>query len=86
VLTDHAYVGLILDVIVAADQRHRGLGSTLMDAVVNHPALAGVGSLELTCQAALAGFYGRFGFTDQVGGSRLMRRTADPRLTGPRPA
>jgi hypothetical protein len=24
----------------------------------------------------------RWGFTDQVGGSRLMRRTADPRLTG----
>lgn len=79
-LTDDAYVALILDVIVAAPWRRRGLGAVLMRALVSHPRLAGVTSLELTCQPGLAAFYRRFGFTDQVGGSRLMRRTTDPRL------
>jgi GNAT superfamily N-acetyltransferase len=82
-LTDGAYVALILDVIVAADQRHQGLGAAVMDAMLAHPRLAGVASVELTCREGLVEFYRRFGFTDQVGGSRLMRRTDDPRLTDP---
>jgi GNAT superfamily N-acetyltransferase len=81
-LTDDAYVALVLDVIVAADRRREGLGATLMDAILRHPRLAGVASVELTCREGLVAFYRRFGFTDQVGGSRLMRRTSDPRLTG----
>ena len=85
VLTDDTYVALVLDVIVAADRRREGLGAMIMEAVFSHPRLAGVASVELTCQQGLAPFYRRFGFTDRVGGSRLMRRTADPRLTGPVP-
>jgi predicted GNAT family N-acyltransferase len=81
-LTDGAYVALVLDVIVAADLRGRGLGATLMEAMLGHPGLAGVGSVELTCRDPLVEFYRRFGFTDRAGGSRLMRRTDDPRLTG----
>jgi GNAT superfamily N-acetyltransferase len=83
VLTDGAYVGVILDVIVAAEWRRSGLGSTLMEAIVGHPRLAAVDSLELVCQPGLMAFYRRFGFTEQVGGSRLMRRTSDPALLGP---
>jgi GNAT superfamily N-acetyltransferase len=81
-MTDGVYVALVLDVIVASDQRHQGLGAAVMDAMLAHPRLAGVDSVELTCRAGLVEFYRRFGFTDQVGGSRLMRRTDDPRLTG----
>jgi GNAT superfamily N-acetyltransferase len=85
-LTDEAYVALVLDVIVAADRRGEGLGDAVMRAVLDHPRLAGVGSVELTCRPGLVEFYRRLGFTDQVGGSRLMRRTTDPRLIGPSPA
>ncbi|NEA33736.1 hypothetical protein G3I17_18985 [Streptomyces sp. SID13031] len=52
-----------------------------MDAVVQHPRLAGVRSIELVCRPDLVAFYRRWGFTDKVGRSGLMRRTTDPRLT-----
>lgn len=81
VLTDYTYVALILDVIVDDSHRGAGLGAALMDAVVGNPRLATVRSLELVCQPDLMPFYRRWGFTDQVGRSRLMRRTTDPRLT-----
>ncbi|MEV6106223.1 GNAT family N-acetyltransferase [Streptomyces sp. NPDC051940] len=82
VLTDFTYVALILDVIVAPGSRGAGWGARLMTAVVERPELAGVRSLELVCQPELVGFYERWGFTAQVGRSRLMRRTDNPRLTG----
>jgi GNAT superfamily N-acetyltransferase len=81
VLTDHVYIALVLDVVVAPETRGSGLGAMLMDAIVTHPALAEVKSLELVCQPELVAFYRRWGFSDQVGRSRLMRRTCDPRLT-----
>lgn len=82
VLTDDVCVAVVLDVIVAPDRRGSGLGALLMDAVVGHPRLAGVGSVELVCQPDLMPFYRRWGFTERVGGSRLMRRTTDPLLAG----
>jgi predicted GNAT family N-acyltransferase len=80
VLSDDTYVALVLDVIVANSARRAGLGGLLMDAIVSHPRLAVVQSLELVCQPDLMPFYRRWGFTEQVGQSRLMRRTSDPRL------
>jgi len=53
-----------------------------MDSLLARPPLPLVGSVELVCQPELRGFYRRWGFTDEVGASRLMRRTADPALTG----
>ncbi len=77
VLTDGVFLAVVLDVIVTEDARKRGLGENLMDAVLSHPQLAGVQSVELVCQPELVAFYRRFGFTDQVGHSRLMRKSAD---------
>jgi predicted N-acetyltransferase YhbS len=82
ILTDYTYVALVLDVIVDETHRGSGLGAALMDAVVHHPRLADVRSVELVCQPDLMPFYRRWEFTEEVGGSRLMRRTADPRLVG----
>jgi GNAT superfamily N-acetyltransferase len=81
VLTDYTYLAMVLDVVVSDDFRGSGLGAALMDAVIQHPRLTGVRSIELVCQPDLVPFYRRWGFTDAVGGSRLMRRTTDPRLT-----
>lgn len=80
VLTDDTYLAVVLDVIVAAAWRGRGLGAMLLDAVVGHRRVAGVASVELVCQPDLQPFYRRWGFTEQVGRSRLMRRTVDARL------
>lgn len=77
VITDDTYLAFVLDVIVAAESRHNGLGAMLMDAIVLHPRLAAVRSVELICQPEVIPFYRRWGFTDQVGQSRLMRRTSD---------
>lgn len=76
VLTDAMYVALVLDVVVAADRRASGLGRMLLDAIVGHPDLTAVQSLELVCQPDLVDFYRQWGFTDDVGRSQLMRRTS----------
>jgi predicted GNAT family N-acyltransferase len=75
-------LAVVLDVIVASGSRGSGLGAMLMDTVVGHPRLAGVRSIELVCQPDLVEYYRRWGFTERVGRSRLMRRTADPLLAG----
>jgi GNAT superfamily N-acetyltransferase len=82
VLTDRVCIALVLDVVVAEDRRGTGVGAALMDAVVAHPDIAAVESLELVCQPELRDFYRRWGFTDEVGRSGLMRRTAVPGLLG----
>jgi predicted GNAT family N-acyltransferase len=83
VLSDGVYVALVLDVVVRADSRRHGYGRSLLAAVLADPRFTGVRSIELVCQPDLVAFYARFGFTDRVGRSRLMRRTSDPVLTGP---
>src|SRR5262249_53005736 len=74
VLTDYVYKALVLDVIVASSQRGTGLGKALLDAVVDHPALASVQHFELYCRPEMVPFYARWGFTDDVGALRFMRR------------
>jgi GNAT superfamily N-acetyltransferase len=80
VVTDGVYLAVVLDVIVAPGFRGSGLGAMLLEAIVGHPRLAAVRSVELVCQPDLMPFYRRWGFTEQVGQSRLMRRTTDPLL------
>ncbi len=75
VLTDGVYLAMVLDVLVAPDARGSGAGAMLMDAVVGHPRLAQVRSVELVCQPDLLPFYRRWGFTEEVGRSTLMRLT-----------
>jgi predicted GNAT family N-acyltransferase len=84
VLTDGVYLAMVLDVIVAPQHRGRGFGAALMEAIVNDPNVSGARSVELVCQPDLMPFYRRWGFSDEVGRSRLMRRTADPALLTPR--
>ena len=81
VLTDGVYLALILDVIVEPTARGLGLSSLLMETVLNHPKVSLARSVELVCQPELIPFYQRFGFSDQVGRSQLMRRTTDTALT-----
>lgn len=67
---------------MAPDVRGTGLGARLMDELLARPELANVDSIELVCQPELVAFYRRWGFTDSVGRSPLMRRTTNPLLGG----
>ena len=75
VLTDWRYRAYAYDVIVAPEWRDRGLGRELMDALLSHPRLAAVETVELSCQPEMIPFYRRWGFRDDLGGSLLMRRS-----------
>jgi ribosomal protein S18 acetylase RimI-like enzyme len=79
-ITDGVFLAVVLDVIVAPDTRGAGHGARLMDELLARPELAGVESIELVCQPELIGFYSRWGFTDRVGRSLLMRRSNNPLL------
>jgi predicted GNAT family N-acyltransferase len=74
VITDYVYKALLLDVIVAQDYRGQHLGTRLMDAVLEHPALQSVRHIELYCLPELKTFYQQWGFTADLGNLRFMRR------------
>ena len=79
-LTDGVFLAVVLDVVVAPDVRGVGHGTRVMDELLARPELAGVDSIELVCQPELIEFYRRWGFTDRVGQSLLMRRLSNPLL------
>ena len=81
-ITDRVFLAVVLDLIVAPSFRRSGLGARLMDELLARPELADVESVELVCQPELIDFYRRWGFTNSVGRSLLMRRTSNPLLTG----
>ncbi|MCU0540856.1 MAG: GNAT family N-acetyltransferase [Oscillatoriaceae cyanobacterium Prado104] len=74
-ITDFTYRAMIFDVIVKPTHRKIGLGAVLMDAVVNHPQLQNVENLSLGCLPHMIPFYKRWGFTDDLGEIKFMRRT-----------
>jgi predicted GNAT family N-acyltransferase len=74
VLTDRIARAFIFDVIVAADQRGRGLGRWVVDRVLEHPEVKSVELVELYCRPELVPFYERMGFSSPDSGVVLMRR------------
>jgi len=76
VITDFIFKALVFDVIVAPDFRANGLGDQLMSLILEHAQLKDVRTIELYCLPELVPFYERYGFTDDLGRLRLMRRTA----------
>ena len=75
VLTDYVFKALVFDVIVAPAHRGTGAGRMLLDAIVAHPALRAVRHFELYCLPELVPFYRKWGFTDDLGALRFMRRS-----------
>ncbi|MFH1501660.1 MAG: GNAT family N-acetyltransferase [Candidatus Eisenbacteria bacterium] len=61
VLTDGRFHAFLLDVIVDRQFRGRGFAHMLMEAVVGHPGLSDVHSIELIGQPELVGFYEKWG-------------------------
>jgi predicted GNAT family N-acyltransferase len=75
VITDCVFKAFLFDVIVHPDHRSEGLGTFLLEQVIQHPMLARVRHIELYCQAERAEFYRRHGFSADFGDLLLMRRT-----------
>ena len=75
VLTDFVYRAMIFDVIIKPTHRKMGLGAKLMDAVLNHHKLQTVEHFYLICLPNMMPFYERWGFSDDVGGLKFLRRT-----------
>ena len=75
VLTDFVYRAMIFDVIIKPTHRKMGLGTKLMDAVLNHPKLQTVENFALNCLPHMMPFYERWGFSDDVGEIKFLRRT-----------
>lgn len=61
-LTDGVYYAKLCDVIVAADRRGEGLGSRVVEAVLDHPEVAAADHVELLCEEELVPFYEACGF------------------------
>lgn len=75
VLTDFVYRAMIFDVIIKPTHRKMGLSAKLMDAVLNHPKLQTVENFALNCLPNMMPFYERWGFSDDVGEIKFLRRT-----------
>ena len=73
VLTDGVFKALVFDVIVEPAHRGQQIGRKLMERVLSDPRLARVKHFELYCLPELEPFYEGLGFSDDVGGVRLMR-------------
>ncbi|MEG4574797.1 GNAT family N-acetyltransferase [Microcoleus sp. N3A4] len=75
VITDFVYRAMIFDLIIKPTHRKMGLGAKLMDAVLSHPELQAVESFSLSCLPNMIPFYERWGFTDDMGELKFLRRT-----------
>jgi len=82
-LSDGLFRAHVYDVAIAAGHRGRGLGRRVMEALLDHPAVAGTEVVHLDCLTEVVPFYTRLGF----GGSDLSRGLERPRpgFTVPRP-
>jgi ribosomal protein S18 acetylase RimI-like enzyme len=77
-LTDYEYRAFVEDVVVGVPYRRRGLGTTLVDALCDHPDLADVEQIVLECRRDLVGFYERLGFESVPSEATLMKRERRP--------
>ncbi|NQE33261.1 GNAT family N-acetyltransferase [Microcoleus asticus] len=75
VITDFVYRAMIFDLIIKPTHRKMGLGAKLMDAVLSHPELQAVEHFYLNCLPNMMPFYQRWGFSDDVGELKFLRRT-----------
>lgn len=76
-VTDLATYAYLTDVIVEADARGRGIGSWMVQALVDHPDLQGLRRMTLLTRDAQT-LYERFGFTAEKPVSTYMERRPRP--------
>jgi GNAT superfamily N-acetyltransferase/nitroimidazol reductase NimA-like FMN-containing flavoprotein (pyridoxamine 5'-phosphate oxidase superfamily) len=72
---DGGKFAMIYDVIVAEEWRGRGLGKRVLELLLDHPLLRGVGRVDLATRDAQE-FYRQFGFVERAPRSTQMSRQA----------
>ncbi len=75
VVSDYIVKAIIFDVIVCPTQRANGLGKKLITEIQNHPTLRDVQTFELYCLPEMDAYYKKFGFSSDVSGVHLLRKT-----------
>jgi GNAT superfamily N-acetyltransferase len=83
VISDCATFAYLADVFVVESHRGRGLGKTLMAAILAHPSLQGLRRWLLATRDA-HDLYTKFGFTPLAAPDRFMERLA-PNVYAPEP-
>ena len=73
VISDTIYRAFIFDVIAKENYRNNGIGTILMNTILDHPHVRDVERVELYCPDRLVSYYERFGFSTDVNGTNLMR-------------
>lgn len=73
ILTDHAYIFYILDVMVDPEWRKRGIGKHLMQAAVDQCKAGGFIKIFLTSIPGTEPFYQQFGFKEGMSPVLTMR-------------
>ncbi|MDQ0219786.1 GNAT family N-acetyltransferase [Peribacillus cavernae] len=73
VITDTIYRAFIFDVIANENYRNNGIGTALMNSILEHPLVRDVDRVELYCPDRLVPYYEKVGFSTNVNGSNLMR-------------
>lgn len=77
VITDSVYRAFIFDVMTKENFRNDGIGTILINSILEHPLVRDVDRVELYCPDRLVGYYEKFGFSTDVNGSNLMRLKMD---------
>jgi ribosomal protein S18 acetylase RimI-like enzyme len=72
VVTDRATFAYLTDVVIAEDQRGRGLGRLLMDHILRHPDLQALRRFSLLARDTR--LYEEFGFVPNAGSLTYMER------------
>lgn len=77
VLTDYAYKALIMDIIIAAPYRKRGLSTELMQNILTHESLKKVTHFDLSCRPDMIPLYEKFGFIRYPEDHLWMRKNVE---------
>ena len=70
-ISDGVYKAFLFDVIVKGEYQNKGIGSLIMDTVLNHQKLINVKHIELYCPETITPFYKKLGFETRT--SLFMR-------------
>ncbi len=62
VLTDYVYKAVVMDIIIDAAYRGRGLSTQLMQTILTHDSLQNVTHFDLSCRPDMIPLYAKFGF------------------------
>lgn len=73
VISDTIYRAFIFDIIAKENYRNNGIGTIVINSILEHPHVRDVERVELYCPDRLVPYYERFGFSTDVNGSNLMR-------------